>query len=357
MDRGLRPHQIGGLVFNAVLGVGILTAARNASGVAGTGAWLSILLAGLLSAGAAWFVGRVSNLWPGLSLVEGAASLWGPWAGRALGLANGLYLLGLSSVVLRAFGEFAGLLLLPRTPLPVIVGALAAAVAYGGRLPVAALAGVSDVLVWLGLVPAALLLLSAQFGADTLGLLPLFSSGWRGLLAGLGEGVFSYLGFEVILFFSAYAADPPSLGRWAAAGVLAAALFYTGAVVVSLGHFSPAFIAQQTWPLLNAVGAVTQPLDFIEQPELLLAALWLFTAFSTVLVAFFAGQLALSAALGLRSRPTLPFFLILPVYAASLMPGDLQSTEQWIGLLARLGLALAVVVPFLLWVTAWFRRK
>lgn len=356
MDRGLRPHQIGGLVFNAVFGVGILTAARSASDVAGTGAWLSILLAGFLSAGAAWFAGRVASLWPGVGLVDGVASLWGPLVARVLGLAYALYLLGLASVVLRIFGEFAGWFLLPQTPLPVILGTMAAVVAYGARLRVADFAGVSDVLVWLGLVPAALLLLSAQFGADTVELLPLFSAGWQGLLAGLGEGVFSYLGFEVILFYAAYAGDPPSLGRWAAAGVLAAAFFYTGAVLVSLGHFSPAFVAQQTWPLFNAAGAVEVPLRFIEQPELLVAALWLFAAFSTMLVAFFAGQLALVTALGLRSRPILPFALIMPVYALSLVPADLQSAEEWVGLWSQLGLILAVGVPLLLWATARLRR-
>lgn len=357
MDQGLRPHQIGGLVFNSVLGVGILTAARNASEAAGTGAWLSMLLAGLLASGAAWFAGRVANLWPGLSLVEGAGTLWGPWAGRALGLVHAFYLLGLVSVVFRLFGEFAGAMLLPRTPLAVTAGAFALVVAYAGRLRVAALAGVSDVLVWLGMLPTIVLILAAQQGVDPGNLLPPLSTGWRGLLAGVSQGVFAFLGFEVIFFLGAYAADPPSLGRWAAAGVAVAALLYTGVVLVSLGHFSPAFITHQTWPLLNAAGVVQMRLGIVEQPEVLVAALWLFTAFSTSVVAYLSAQIALVRALGLPSRPPLALALILPVYAVSLAPRDLQAAERWIGTWAWLGLALAVGVPLLLWATAWFLRR
>jgi len=71
VDQGLRPHQIGGLVFNAVLGVGVLTIARGTTAAAGTAAWLSVLLAGGLAMAAAWLAGRTAALWPGFNPVVG----------------------------------------------------------------------------------------------------------------------------------------------------------------------------------------------------------------------------------------------------------------------------------------------
>lgn len=357
MDQGLRPHQIGGLVFNTVLGVGVLTVARSATEAAGTGAWLAMLLAGLLASGAAWLAGRVANLWPGLGLVEGVATLWGPWAGRALGMVYGVYLLLLTSLVIRLFGEFAGVFLLPRTPLAVTVAALAAVVAYAGRLRVTAFAGVSDLLVWLGLFSALVLLLMAQQGAEPRNLMPVLSTGWRGLLTGAGQGLFAFLGFEVVLFLGAYAAHPQSLGRWAAAGVAVAGLLYAGAVLVSLGHFSPAFIAHQTWPLFNVAGTVQLRLQIIEQPEVLVAALWAYAAFSTAAVTYLVAQLALAGALGLQRRPPLALLLIVPVYGVSLVPRNLQNAEEWADRLTWPGLLLAVGVPLLLMATAWFRGR
>lgn len=357
MDQGLRPHQIGGLVFNAVLGVGVLTIARGTTAAAGTAAWLSVLLAGGLAMAAAWLAGRTAALWPGFNPVVGAATLWGPWAGRLLGMAYSLYFLVLTSIALRLFGEFAAVFLLPRTPMAVTVAALAAVVAWAGRLRVAALAGLSDVIAFIVLFTTLLFLLIAAYGATTENLTLHLSRGWSGLVAGVGPGLFSLLGFEVVLFLGAHAAYPPSLGRWTAAGVAGAVLFYAASVLACLGHFSPTFIAQQTWPLLNVARAQRLPLRVVEQPEVLLAALWLWAVFSTAAIAYGAGLLALAQATRWERRPLLALLLIVPVWGLSLLPPNLQAVEGWSHALAGPGVLLAVGVPVLFLASHRLRQR
>ncbi|WP_199614775.1 GerAB/ArcD/ProY family transporter [Paenibacillus alkalitolerans] len=167
--------------------------------VAGHDAWISILLAIVVSSGIAWVYTHLCQLYPGKSMVEIGGELLGRWAGRFIGLCYAWYSFHLGVLVLRNFFEFIQIVALTKTPTVVIAAAMMGIVLWVTFHGMEVVSRCSITLLGFVLIEGTVstILMGKDFQPGNL--LPVIDRGWAPIL----EGMTQLVGFpfgETILF-------------------------------------------------------------------------------------------------------------------------------------------------------------
>lgn len=166
---------------------------------AGHDAWISILLSIAASFGIVWIYSTLCQLYPGKSLVEIGGLLFGPWAGRLLGLCYAWYGFHLGVLVLRNFTDFILTVALPTTPPVVISGVMMVIVMWVVYMGIEVVCRCSIAILGFVLFEGitSVFLMGKDFELGNL--LPVVDRGWAPIM----EGVTQLVGFpfgETILF-------------------------------------------------------------------------------------------------------------------------------------------------------------
>ncbi|EMT50187.1 MULTISPECIES: GerAB/ArcD/ProY family transporter [Brevibacillus] len=108
---------------------------------------------------------------------------------------------------------------------------------------------------------------------------PLFQVNVMEIVAGVHNGFFSFLGYELILFYYPYVQKKEQVFRHASIGLWVVCAIYVFVLIASVSYFSVWQVTQVVYPILNLFKAVE--LSFIERVENLGIGLWVFLVLST----------------------------------------------------------------------------
>ncbi|SES94537.1 spore germination protein [Natronincola peptidivorans] len=338
-----------------MVGIGILTLPRELIGEAGTDGWMVLILGGLGAIAVSFTHGYIIKSFPGKSYFEILSITLTKPIAYILGLYTIIYLLGIMSYVVRTFGMTVKEFLLPETPPEFVILPILLVSAYLVRKGIEVLGRMAEIIIVpLSAVIVILFFLSWR-NAEVSNLLPVFQTPSLQIIKAVPFALFSFLGFEVLLVFGGFMDKPKKATRVGPIAIFFVLLLYqllNASVLTVLGsHQTERLI----WPLLATFRTIELPGAFIENVEIFVMAVWVFTVFMTMVPLYLGGCLLMMELAGGKDHSyysllPLPFIAVLSVWDDSIADvyeslGKFSDyTAYGVVLLVPLGILIALLV-------------
>lgn len=353
MSQTITARQISILVRDVMIGIGLLTLARDTVGQAGQAGWFAVIIGGLFPLLGIWGAVSLCRRFPRQDFLFICRTLLGSVAGSCLAALYCIYHLVLGSLIARGFVEVVSTFFLVRTPRIVIMLLLFAGAAYLVQHGALALARVNELLFYILLV-LPFLALPALHMADTTNLLPLWGRHLSGLGAGALSSAFAYTGFGVMLFLYWRADDPEKVLPRTLAATAYVILMYSFVVLMSTLVFGMDLLKRFTWPTLALLRTFTIPV--LERIDSIFSIIWISVVYRVVSINHFAVCDTIASFWQRRWHHVIAWLAILPAIWIGTLPRNYGTLALWIRAVSLAGIGLELVVPWLLFVLTYIRR-
>lgn len=223
----------------------------------------------------------------------------------------------------RMLGEMISQVLLPKTPLQVIILVMLLSVAYLVKSGIEAIGRMGEVLVYFIAVPLILVFLLVVPHGEYMQLMPFFQTNLRGI--GVGTFVVSliFMPLEIMLMLAGLMKDTKKVRRAMLVAVITIGI--ASAIIVLLTYVGVGFneTQRQVWPVLTLMQSMSLSGSMVENQEILMMTGWIFSVFI-----YLSSGIYFTSLIGSRSfkykRENIFVLPILPiVYFIAMIPENL----------------------------------
>lgn len=345
------------LLVLQMFNMSMLVLPRIAGKLAGHDGYMLPVLGFVLGSIYIWSITALLNRFPGEGIDTIAPKVLTKWIGFILVL---LYIVKLTigaGFEVRMFAEMVSQVLLPRTPLPVIILILLFAVHYLIKSGLEASGRMAEILVYFVFAPLVLVLIFIVIKTDFKQLLPVFTSKPSGFLSGAYYVSMTFMPLEFLLVIGCLVNKPSklksicffSIGVISIIEVIIIALTFTGVGMVTT--------TKQLWPVLTLMQSIQLPGTLIENQEILMMCWWIMSVYMYICGSFYVVSLTISK-LAKFNRQNITVLPLIPIiFFISMIPGSLaESYTYLVKFNGKVGIIFLFLVPIILLAIAKLRR-
>ncbi|MGJ7922871.1 GerAB/ArcD/ProY family transporter [Neobacillus sp. LXY-4] len=342
-NRKISPFFVFFIVHGAQTGIGILGFQRTIAKSAGYDAWMSIILTGTVISILVWMIYKMLSIVDG-DIVSIHCYLLGNKAGKWISSVFILYFYMLMVAVVRGYIEIIQVWMFPDLEtfwFSLVFLLVVLYIVHGGFRTVTGIAFYSVVL------PAyifLIFLLTLPY-ADFNNLLPIFDHSMKDILKASRDMTFSFLGFEVLLFYYPFIKNPQKSRKFAQLGNMFSTFVYIYLAVLTFSYFSEEQLQKNIWATLTMWKIIQLP--FVERFEYIGIANWFFITLPNVSLSLWCASRLAKQIFSIRQKTTLPVLVLLVLVGTSLLTTREQVT-LFGDLTGKLGLYFSLVyIPML----------
>lgn len=349
--------QIMMLVNSAIIGVGLLSLPRQATEKADISGVLGVAVAGILAIGLTIIIGVLCKRFPNQTLLDFSNNIVGKFFTKIINLALVAYFTLSSASILRSFADVTKVFLLKDVPIEMVIFSMLVVSSYLTRNGINPIARVCEVFFPIIIISILLFLLLCLPNFDIKELYSIVQIDFKDLVKSMPSIILSYLGFEILLFITAFMSEPQKVIWYGSAGTVIAVAIYFFTICISVGVFSIDSLKFQMYPVLELARVAHLPAGFAERLDIFFAVFWILAVFNSVAISHYIAAFSSTRLFGMRNYR--PFcYLILPViYILALVPKNISEAVvfyRWVG---YLGGVIAAIIPIALLVAALVRKK
>lgn len=343
----------GFMVHGTQLGVGVLGFQRIIAKESGHDAWISVIMAGLVTHLTVWVIVKTLQKYPSADIYGIQVDVFGKWIGTSLGVVYLTYFFMSAGVVLRTYIEVVQTWVFPNLPtwiLSAIILILAFYTVLGGIRVVAGYTFFSvAVTIWL----ICDLYFPLQF-AQWEYLFPILDANMEQLFKGMAAMSLTSIGFEVIYAVYPYVQNKERVVTSTQWAILVTYVIYTLVMVVSLVFFSQGQLMRTIWATLNLKKMVYLPI--MERFELVGISVWLLVVLPNIMIFLWASARGIKRLFGCNLRRSL--YWILPIiYIASLALLTRQEMNRLNDIYSKIGMYVAYLYPYFLYLMVIIKQR
>ncbi|MED1722373.1 GerAB/ArcD/ProY family transporter [Brevibacillus parabrevis] len=343
----------GAMVHAVQIGVGMLGFQRVIAKESGHDAWISVVMAGLVTQLTVWVIVKTLQKYRSADLYGIQEDVFGKWLGKSLGVIFIVYFLTAASIVLRNYIEVVQTWVFPELATWLLSGLILFLALYTMLGGIRVIAGYTVFSIAVTFWLICILYFPLQY-AQWEFLLPIMDTSFDKLLKGMVAMSLTSIGFEVLYMVYPYVQDKQRVGRSAQWAILATNLLYTFVMIVSLVFFSQGQLMRTIWATLNLKKVVYLPI--MERFELVGISLWLLIVLPNITLYLWCAARGAKRVFGCEMRTSL--YVFLPVlYIASLMLLTRQEMNWINDLFARSGVYFAYVYPYFLYLAVLIKKR
>ncbi|TDF97976.1 GerAB/ArcD/ProY family transporter [Paenibacillus piri] len=358
-------RQSSWLTASTIIGVGVLTLPRSSVHFARESGWIATIIGALLSMAAMYIITVLAKRFPYQSLVEYTASIMGsskhPVIGWILSLPflvpYYIYWVLSTAIIARIFGEVVVTTVLPKTPLEVIIASMLLVSFVLTLYDVEVVARVNEILFVIIVIPVLVIALSSYQSANWDNLFPLFNVSWFNFLKGVASSATSYLGFEVMIMFLAFANTTQKVMKANLWGIAIPGIVYTLIVISGTAVFGVDELDLLAWPTLELVKTTQVPGLILERVESAFLGVWVAAVFTSVGNTYYVSSLLVRQMFHLKGHRLIAFIHLPLYYWLALRPPNTAKLFQYSNYMGYFGGAIAFIIPAVLLVLAVIRKK
>ncbi|MGG1514148.1 endospore germination permease [Paenibacillus oryzisoli] len=340
-----------------VYGTIFFTLPRILAQAAGHTGWLSILIGSLLSVPMIWLISRVGGAMDEKNLIGHALHVFGPVIGRLFALLLLLPLLLVSAMTVRIISELFVALLLPETPLELIILMLLLLRCYLIKDGMRAVAQWGEIV-----LPGVVLLMAVLFtlslnDVELQRITPYFTSSFSDVFRG-SLGICSLFS-EMILLLFIY----PSIKHkhhmfrimlWC---VVVVTLLFEVTFFLTLGTYGSAYTQRLTFPVVEMIKDI-DIFEFIEHLESPFIAAWVFINVTKGSFTLYASCVGFQEWFGTQTHRSLIVPMAVIVFYCALIPGNIyQSIVEFEAAKGLIFCVYALVILLLLWAAGKLKTR
>lgn len=269
------------IITNTQVGVGIFTFQRIVYEASMRDAWISVIIAGVVTHLIMWLIVRTLQKYKTADLFGIHYDLYGKWIGMVFNLVYIVYYFLVTFAVMRNYASVVQAWIFPDIPtwvLFILISCLAFYAAMGGIRVIAGICLFSFIVTVLTLI----LFHSSIQHAIWTQLLPVFDSSAWDIMNGAVRMGFSLAGFEIITVVYPFILNKNRVMLHSQLAVLFSNVLYLFIMVISIGYFAPDQLLRSLWPSLNMLKIVEYP--YLERLEFIVISVWMLVILSGILL-------------------------------------------------------------------------
>ncbi len=357
----MSPLQLAIVVFVTCIGGQIMLAPRALLATVGQGAWLSVIIGGVVFYLALCLMLKLGKEHPDETLVEYAPKIFGRWGGGlVICWFNGLFFLQIIEIF-RGIGKIISFYMFDRTPPEVLILALLVVCTYCALQDWGTILRLQQILFFVAYGILIVVWIISMLNFQLENLLPLWPKNMEKVING-GFAVWPmYSGYECVLLLLPLLYRRVSFSKLAktmGGAFFCMTVFFLLVVVIIIGVLTVDHGKSVPYPALVVIRGVELPGTFVERLENYLLLAWIPVVFDTLAaMMFFMGQVCMRQYRHVDHRPWVLLWVPI-IYIGSLLIEDQQLYDAvdkctlWAGLGFSFG-----VVPLSLVLLWWQKRE
>ncbi|MER2108467.1 MAG: endospore germination permease [Solibacillus sp.] len=310
--------------------------------------WVTILFGGLTAIILGWILAKIASSFPNQSFLSFASYLVSKPVAIILSILFIVQYIIISAFQIREIATLSHEYLFDRTPLEVVCLAFILVVIYavsGSRAAIFRL----NILFFPFVIGGLLLLILFPLGAMKLeNLLPMFETDLKGIVQGTTASLTAFLGFSIVLFYTALVKKPQKTAKMTVLGILCPFFFYIIIFIVCIGVFGNVSTNNLYYPVFELSKTVSNPGNFIERFDSILFIIWTLIVFTTSLMAFDIAVLLLNLLFKKMNKQTIIFIVSPVIFFLAMLPKNYIETNDIAKYMAYIEIAFLVFVIVLL---------
>ncbi len=352
-------YQLFWLIFTMEFGMTALFIVSDPVFLAKQDAWISMILATLISLFITFVAVKLSLLYPEQTFIQYSQSILGKWLGKIILVPYFLMWVSVTGIILREYADFVYLALFSSTPLWIVILIMLGAILYvtytGG---LRSIGRCSEIIGPISVVGVVLILLLSFKDWDWLRLLPVYSnSGFLPIVKGsLTPASFLGESFMVVMLI-AFMSKPQRAMISSLFGVAAASVAVLAMTLLVIMVFGPNVSAKFTYPVYSAATYISV-MEFIQNVDVLAVLLWIIGIFIKLSLYFFITSYGTAQLFHIKKWKHTIWLIAPIVFVISLLPRNTNESMNyakfWVSVIFPINL---IGIPLLLWIIGTIRKK
>ena len=345
------------LLILQMFNMSMLIIPRIAAEIAGHDGYLLPIFGFCIGSVYIYLISKLLDRFPGEGLDTIAPKVMSKWIGLLIVAVYILKLLISAGLEIRLFAEMVSQVLLPQTPLPVIILLLLFTVYYLIKSGLEASGRMAEILAYFVFVPLIFILLLVLIKPDYGQLLPILQSRPRSLAIGAYYISITFMPLEFILIIGALVNKPSKVRKVCLYAIGTISVLEIIIIALTFIGVGVATSSTQIWPVLTLMQSIQLPGSVLENQEILMMSWWIMSIYMYISGSLYIAGLTLSKVCHFRRQnvTVLPFIPV--VFIIAMIPGSLgESYAKLILFNFYTGSLFLFVVPLLLLVVAKLRK-
>lgn len=350
-------HQAKILLILQMFNMSVIILPRIAAKTAQRDGYMLPIVAFFIGSIYIWIISTLMNRFKGESIVEFSPKIVTKPIGVIISIALAIKLIISAGLELRMFGEMISQILLPKTPIAVIIIVMLFTVYYLIKSGIESTGRMGELIVYFVFGPLILLLSLVVIKTDYKQLLPVFQSELSGFMRGAYYVSMTFVPFEFMLVLGAMLTKPNKMKKigFFAIGVICVLevvitiLTFTGIGTIECG--------KQLWPVLTLMESIQLPGSFVENQEILMMLWWVLSIYMYVSGGIYVASNIFSRLFKFKREnitvlPVLPLVLLVAMLPSSLV----DAYQYFIKFQGTYGIVFLFLIPALLLLIAKLRK-
>ncbi|KEK23768.1 GerAB/ArcD/ProY family transporter [Bacillus gaemokensis] len=350
-DEEIGSRELTFAVISVIIGTGALSMPRViAEKTLFTDGWIILFLGGLICAFFAWAITKIANLFPKQTFFQYTSVYLSKPVAFSVTIVLVLTFSGITAYQARAISIISQTYLFSKTPIELLSFFYLLVVIYGISGSRAALLRLN--LLFLPIVASAIFALSLLNInlMDTDNLLPLFKTKWSQYALGMKESIFTFIGFEVVLFYSSIVKQKDKAPLAAAKGVMITNLLYILIYLTCITVFSYSTTKSLTYPVIELGKEIEIAGGFLERFDAIFFTTWIITIFNTTAMYYDIAVMGFCSMFPSIKKKTFIFVSAPIIYLFNMLPENVTKLTQYGVYLAWVDMACIISVPVLVFI-------
>lgn len=350
-------RQLEILLILDLFSTAVLILPRNAAEVANQDGWIALIGGTFLAFFYGYLITRIVKRFPKDTFVEYSSKILSKPIGVFLSIIFSLKLTFTVSLELRIFGELVKQVLLPRTPIEIIIASMLLICSYLVRKGYECRGRLGEILFFIVLIPIIFIFIFVLPDTDFGNLKPVFTTSLPQILKGSYYLSFTYVSIELLLMVGPLINYPQKIGRVSFNSIFLVGILNIISVIISIGVFGVVGTQNQIWPVMVLMQVVEIPGAFIERQEALMMIFWVLSVFSFISAGLYFISLIITRIIKAEEQRFLVLPLVPIIYFVSLLPDNIVETANWVLFIRNYFRILFLFpIPLILLVVARLRK-
>ncbi len=341
-----------------MLNTTILFLPKVAGRYVGRNGYILPILAVILGVIYVYCIEGLTRQFPGDTLVEFAPKIVPSFIAYAIVILFAIKIVITTGLELRMLGEMVSTVLLPKTPLQVIILVMLLTVAYLVKSGVEATGRMAEVLLYFVSVPLILVFILVIPHAEYRQLMPFFQAN----LKGVGIGTFivsvSFGPIEFMLMLAGLMNKPKKAKRAMLVAVIMVGI--VEAIIIILTYTGVGFneVQRQVWPVLTLMQSISLSGSIVENQEILMMTGWILSIFMYISAGVYFVSLIGSRSLKYKRENIFVLPLVPVIYFIAMIPENLIVVYEYYNKFQRyFGIWFLLPIPLMLALIARIKRR
>lgn len=299
----------------------------------------------------------LTSRFQGDSLVEFAPKIVPIPIARLIALAFLIKIIISAGLELRMFGEMISEVMLPKTPLAVIMITLLFTAAYLVKSGIEATGRTAELLIYFVFIPLAIVLGLIVVKTDYYELLPVFQTDGKDFIKGAYYISLTYAPIEFMILMAGLMKKQNGAGKACLWAVVITAFIQTIVVMMTYTAIGMEDSKRYIWPVLTLMQSIEFPGSFVENQEILMMTSWVLSVFMYVASGLFFASFLISRSFRFKRENISVLPLVPVIYFVAMIPDSLINTyKYYIAFQRNFGIWFLFPVPCVLWLIAKLRK-